>query len=60
MSGLTSESMLNQIGYIGIDYFIMKPFAYDILFRKLTNIAETTLENAKAFMDGDEMKNLVH
>ena len=26
----------------------------------LTNIAETTLENAKAFMDGDEMKNLVH
>ena len=26
----------------------------------LTNIAETTLENAKAFMDGAEMKNLVH
>ena len=26
----------------------------------LTNIAETTLENAKAFMDGTEMKNLVH
>ena len=26
MSGLTSETMLNQIGYIGIDYFIMKPF----------------------------------
>ena len=26
----------------------------------LTNIAETTLENAKTFMDGAEMKNLVH
>ena len=26
----------------------------------LTNIAETTLENAKAFMVGAEMKNLVH
>ena len=26
----------------------------------LTNIAETTLENAKPFMDGAEMKNLVH
>ena len=26
----------------------------------LTNIAETTLENAKTFMDGTEMKNLVH
>ena len=26
----------------------------------LTNIAESTLENAKSFMDGAEMKNLVH
>ena len=42
MSGLTSETMLNQIGYIGIDYFIMKPFSYDILFRKLRNIADTS------------------
>ena len=25
----------------------------------LTNIAETTLENAKAFMDGNELKNEV-
>lgn len=57
MSGLTSESMLNQIGYIGIDYFIMKPFAYDILFRKLTNIAETTskIEYAKGKAQKDNL-----
>lgn len=58
MSGLTSETMLNQIGYIGIDYFIMKPFSYDILFRKLRNIADTSnkIEYAKEKMDKETIQ----
>ena len=57
MSGLTSESMLNQIGYVGIDYFIMKPFSYEILFRKLRNIADTAskIDHLKTQMDKENL-----
>ncbi len=39
MSGLSSDNLLHQISYIGIDYFVMKPFSFDLLFKKLSDIA---------------------
>lgn len=41
MSALASDSILNQIGQNGVDYFVSKPFTGEKLFTKLRNIVET-------------------
>ena len=40
MSALASDAILNQIGQVGIDYFILKPFSGESIFQKLRSIIE--------------------
>ncbi len=69
MSGLTTDSILNQMSSLRIDYFFMKPFSYDLVFKKLRTIEyekykhNPTIISDKQMLDSQleaDITNLLH
>lgn len=54
MSSLTSDMILNQLGQLGIDYFIAKPFTGEKLFKILRNIINSKDANTKRQIESTE------